>query len=1695
MGSCRPPTARSTSARRPLIRLLLAVWILSCGTYRTETERQHCAAPCASTPASLGTRIPDQRSRRPYETVSPRRPVCFERNQGQFDRELVYVARARHYNVLLTRHGPLLQFAPHPTPRGAARTGACGDQSTHWLRMVFEGGHLQHPCAADRLRRFTSYYPNRDPSSWTLNVPNYRRAGYRELYPGIDLWFYGREQQLEFDLVLRPGGCVDAVRLRFEGADSLRTTPDGGVTIACGRDAVRLEPPYVYQLDDAGRRRRVPAHYRLAGRHLAFAVGPHDATRPLVIDPVVTYTTYFGGSSWDSINDLAVDAAGRLYVLGSTASVDLPGTTARSSPNEVAFLSRLSRNATTIDYTVYLGDDTTAAAIATGPGGHLFVTGTGFSAQLPTTTGSYAPTRTAARTPLPYLLCLSQDAQLVFGTWLPVPGEGFGIDVAVTSSGQPWLLINDNPSADASASACSGSAPTTGACLLALLRADGSAQLACTRIDGDGYEEGSRLGLDSAGNVYVSGQTDSSALFGSPTAGVLTPFVASFDTQGTLRYGLVLGGTNDFGISTGMAVRATGEVLVTGSTTSTSLPTTPDARQTSFDGLAGTANGFLWIVSPGGTTRYLSYFTLGPTVGTDVHTLQFDTSANRLALLGVETEPAPNLPSGMRMRAYVATLDLTTLPPGPPTVTFLTPSTDAASGSFPVAAASDGGNGLYVGGSTSDAVNFPVTSDAAQCDFGGQADGFVFHLSDNQPAGTIVGPGGCSRTGDSVPPTPQPTPTTESPGTPSRQFFYLDPAYCQDIVAGPGASGGLGWLPDGRMVLRMDEQILVFGLVQDQIVHGTPVRSRTIHDVPGLGFGIGLTTGTDGYLYANTDAGVARIDPVDWSATHYAGSAVGGLGIATAPNGNLIHVGHDPNDPAARDRIWRLDPATGSDVPLHDPGTFVDGIAVAPTGEIFLALLGDNAIRVLAPDGTLIQTVALEPKGPQGFDGPDGIAFGAGAVFTNNTDGSISRLEFSQSGYRGPATETIVASGGAYGDFAAVGPDGSLYVTQIAMTDPSLVPDSGFADLAITWDDGTRTYTPDFVAPDQAITELQAVIVRISSAADGCAGGFTPPPGVRPNTPPVATAGPDRTLEATGPWTPVSLDGSASFDPDGDALTFTWSFAQGGAQGPNPTVALPVGTTVITLTVDDGNGATASDEVVITIRDTTPPVVLPPPDRTVEAHGLLTPVDLGAATATDLVDGSVPATPDTRGPFAVGSHEVVWSATDRHGNTGYGTQTITVHNSPPIARAAVHYTQPTCYAPRYQVLLDATASTDINSTPTYDDIADYRWSIDGRVLGSGAVLETWFGLGTHAVELLVTDRHGASNRDTVTFEILPPPLSELSIRRLTVRWPKPRPRNDDSERGRRHALHERHSVRDTADSGADSETTNDRASLDVAGPIALPCGTSLFDTRPTARVDIALGEGALHLNVPLSFATHGNDTVTWQAATRLANGDRVRATIRWHAAHYTTTLGTSFTIDLRRAQTGTIVRLHALRKATAPLRITVDGYVLQLDRRRRWILPEGVALRHEPRRSERRRSRHRDPDRSEPFDPSLARAGARHSHAELEELEVWIPIPLQPGVAVTLEGVENASVRVGALQPAHGEYRVHAAFDPGVSSARSLAARFALRWELGIEAFPGHRVLGPADGLEVREHTWRFDATERERADHEGASDSDGERR
>jgi len=279
-------------------------------------------------------------------------PVHFEPStEPTFD----YVARTGRYSLQVNSGQARFQ-----TPQG------------HAITMQLAGARRVAPGAPERLPGVSHYYLGADAAQWRVNVPQYSRVRWRQVYRGIDLVYYGNGREIEFDFEVGAGVNAGQIRLQFAGANGIRINEDGALELSTPSGTLLKRAPVAYQVIQ-GKRRNVGVRYEVEGTEVRFALGSYDRGRPLVIDPSVAYSTYLGGDGIDTPTALGVDIYGSAYVAGTTNSTFFPGAGLKPGGSEVGFLTKVSPAGNSIVYSIYING--APGAIAVDSNGTVYLSG------------------------------------------------------------------------------------------------------------------------------------------------------------------------------------------------------------------------------------------------------------------------------------------------------------------------------------------------------------------------------------------------------------------------------------------------------------------------------------------------------------------------------------------------------------------------------------------------------------------------------------------------------------------------------------------------------------------------------------------------------------------------------------------------------------------------------------------------------------------------------------------------------------------------------------------------------------------------------------------------------------------------------------------------------------------------------------------------------------------------------------------------------------------------------------------------------------------------------------------------------------------------------------------------------------------------------------------------------------------------
>jgi len=514
-------------------------------------------------------------------------PMGFESNVGQLSGGARFVARQPAADVFLTGDGLAISLRDPPAdPASAMETARPGVVRMRWI-----GAQAASIDGQARLPGQANYLLGRDASQWRTGISTWARVKYSDLYPGIDLVYYGNQQKLEYDLIVAPGADTGAIRLALEGASRVAIGEGGGLVFDVGGKTLTQDPPRVYQEVD-GRRREVKGDYVLvAEREVAFRLGQYDRKRALVIDPVLIFSTYVGGSRYDYGRGIAVDAAGDVYLAGQSSSSDFRTTDSAVQQSygggtSDAFVVKITSDGSTVLYSTYLGGSGEDVAYGVGVDrfGQACLTGYTKSTDFPTVNALQGRLGGGAGDFDAFVAKLTADGgDLVYSTYLGGSDVDAGRAIAVDADGAAYIAgmtsSRDFPVVNAFQPQFGG--PMSDA-FVARLNPEGSQYFYATYLGGRLFDAAYGIATDRDGNAYVVGTTGSPDFpvrgaiqgaigGGGGESGDFDAFVAKFLWDGSLVYSTFLGGS-DVDNGRAVAVDGWGNAYVTGDTVSTNFP-------------------------------------------------------------------------------------------------------------------------------------------------------------------------------------------------------------------------------------------------------------------------------------------------------------------------------------------------------------------------------------------------------------------------------------------------------------------------------------------------------------------------------------------------------------------------------------------------------------------------------------------------------------------------------------------------------------------------------------------------------------------------------------------------------------------------------------------------------------------------------------------------------------------------------------------------------------------------------------------------------------------------------------------------------------------------------------------------------------------------------------------------------------------
>lgn len=549
------------------------------------------SAPAATDAASANDALP--------EAPFAQRPAAFEMNRGQADASVQVIGRSPGATLFVKANEATIVVSSHARAEARTRGHRAPHESTSSgtvtsaVRMAILGANPgAQLLASDPLAIHTNYVNGTDMTQWLSDVPSFATVKYERVYPGIDLVYHARDGQLEYDFVVAPGADPHAIELRFDGPTAVDIDAHGDLVLRTAAGDIHKRRPVMYQESADGDRRPVEGGYAMsADGRVAFDVGSYDAALPLVIDPVIAYSTFLGGTGDDDGRRIAVDIQGNAYVIGNTDSTNFPATAgaAQTIPggSQDVFVTKYSSTGAVV-YSTYIGSrcDDFAGGIAVDAGGNAYATGRHSAcAEAPLVPqGAFVVKLAPLGAAVYHKVLAASSMDDTWGQAIAVDGHGNVYVTGVTSSSSS----RDFPTTP-------GAYRTTDCGTGFLIGYDGFVSkldpngtlVYSTYLCGTMNDSPNSIKVDAAGSAYVAGSTESHdfpvvhPIQAQSRTSMLyaTGFVTKLAPDGSgLVFSTYLGGSWSESIND-VALDGAANVYVTGDTQSDDFPVTPGVVQ------------------------------------------------------------------------------------------------------------------------------------------------------------------------------------------------------------------------------------------------------------------------------------------------------------------------------------------------------------------------------------------------------------------------------------------------------------------------------------------------------------------------------------------------------------------------------------------------------------------------------------------------------------------------------------------------------------------------------------------------------------------------------------------------------------------------------------------------------------------------------------------------------------------------------------------------------------------------------------------------------------------------------------------------------------------------------------------------------------------------------------------------------------
>jgi len=296
-------------------------------------------------------------------------PLAFTKNMGQWDDRVQFRANAAGATMWYTTDGVYYQFTRHIPTESTSQDDDLhmpydrADQEPDsieqlMIKVSFVGANPNPVITGDNLMEYKcNYFIGNDPDEWHTDVPNYKSVIFKDVYAGIDLKYFGNGKQMEYDFIVEPGADFSQIKVQYDGAESVSVNDNGELVVTTMWGEVVEHKPVIYQIE-SNSRVAIVGEYSLKGANaFGYELSGYNPALPLVIDPVLSYSTYLGGSDYDEGLGIAVDGSGSAYVTGYTFSTDFPTLNPIQTYQSAAdaFVTKFSSSGNSLVYSTYLG--------------------------------------------------------------------------------------------------------------------------------------------------------------------------------------------------------------------------------------------------------------------------------------------------------------------------------------------------------------------------------------------------------------------------------------------------------------------------------------------------------------------------------------------------------------------------------------------------------------------------------------------------------------------------------------------------------------------------------------------------------------------------------------------------------------------------------------------------------------------------------------------------------------------------------------------------------------------------------------------------------------------------------------------------------------------------------------------------------------------------------------------------------------------------------------------------------------------------------------------------------------------------------------------------------------------------------------------------------------------------------------------